>query len=69
MITTTCLCNTSTRPPVNDLGLCPKCALPRAPRAEGCNRRLNKPRQTRDDRIAAHIDGYDRDDIGLSPDF
>ena len=25
--------------------------------------------KTRDERIANHIDGYDRDDLGLSPDY
>ena len=63
-MTTHCTCPTSTRPKPDLDGTCQKCGLLRAPK-----RQRKSSWKAAWERNADHIDGYDRDDLGLSPDY
>ena len=64
-MTNYCTCNTSTRPKADKTNHCPKCKLGRASKATK-QRKFTRRENTRE---ANHIDGYDHDDLGLSPDY
>ena len=64
-----CQCPTDRRPKADETGHCPKCELLRAPKAPNPTKRQRKPTKAAWERNADHIDGYDRDDLGLSPDY